>query len=158
MHDDYNHEHEPDCTCGCHEHEHAHEHEHEHGTHDVLESACATIHLESHTHEETATVSMDIEPHVDSALSFSDIVTLMQAVASAVESAGGIVGHIKAFARRDDAFVHASVTASYLDPECEGDTEICLDTATELQLAVIALLIEREQLLALCKNALLANL
>ena len=97
-------------------------------------------------------------PRKNTTLVFGNIVELMVTIAGEIEAANGIVGHIKAFARQGDTFAHASVTASYLDPECEGDLGIHLDTSTTVQLAAIALLIGQEQLLDLCRAEIGAHL
>ena len=158
------HKHDPDCTCGCHDHDHEHEHEHEHmhahehehhHTHtESIELTWANVGFEAHTHDQAATVSMNVYPKDGCAFAFSNLVDIMQAIAQAAESAGGFVGHIKGFARRGDEFAHASVTAADLPPTFEGDQTLSLDTATEIQLVAIVLLISEDDLLAICKNAL----
>ena len=137
-----------------HEHHHEHEHEHHHGHEEATERAWAHVKLEAHTHEQAATVSMDIHPKSESCIVFANLVDIMQEIARASEQAGGIVGHIKAFAKRDGAFAHASVTAADLPSTCDGDQSLALDSATEVQLVAIALLIDQDDLLAICKQAL----
>ena len=105
----HEHEHGPDCTCGCHDHEHAHEHEHHHEHEAVVELPWARVELEAHTHEQAATVSMNIHPKEESPVAFADLVNIMQEIARSSEQSGGIVGHIKAFAKRDNAFARVSV-------------------------------------------------
>lgn len=156
---DHDHDHGPDCTCGCHDHdhdhghEHSHEHAHEHT--EAIELAWARVELEAHTHEQAATVSMDIYPSSGSTLSFSELVSAMQAIARAAEQAGGIVGHIKAFAKQDDAFARASVTAADLPPTCDGDQSLEFGSSAEIQVVAIVLLIDQTALLTICKDVLL---
>ena len=75
-------------------------------------------------------------------------------MAKQVESAGGIVGHIKGYARIGDPFVHASATDAQHAPAPEGDTSIPLDVDTQAQLAAIALLIDLDDLEQLVVSAL----
>lgn len=151
---DYDHEHGhahnhgPDCTCGCHDHDHGHEHG------EAIELTRARVELEAHTHEEAATVSMDIYPNSGSTLAFCELVGAMQAIARAAEQAGGIVGHIKAFAKQDDVFGRASVTAADLPPTCDGDQSLVLGNTAEIQVVAIVLLIDQATLLTICKDAL----
>lgn len=136
-------------------HGHEHKHEHHHHSHvETVELSWANVKLESHTHEQAATVSLDIDPKPSCEKAFSDLVNIMQGIARAAEDAGGIVGHIKAFAKRGDASAHASVTAADLPPTCEGDQSLALDNESAVQLVAIVLLIAENDLLALCKNAL----
>ena len=151
------HDHGPDCTCGCHDHGHVHAHDHDHGHEhsEAIELAWARVELEAHTHEEAATVSMDIYPNSGSILAFCELVDAMQAIARAAELAGGIVGHIKAFAKQDDVFARASVTAADLPPTCDGDQSLALGNTAEIQVVAIVLLIDQAALLAISKDALL---
>ena len=105
-------------------------------------------------HDQAATVSVDIEVNNACTLRFGDIVEAMQAIAKAAEDAGGIIGHIKAFARQGDEFAHASVTASDIEPTCEGLSISPLGHAAEIQLVAIVMLVEQEDLLAICKDVL----
>ena len=167
-------EHGPDCTCGCHEHghdhsrdhghghshghgherghghehEHGHEHHHDHGhIHErAVELGWGAAALESHVHDQAATVSATIHVQSDSDVTFEVLVEALQGVAQQVESAGAIVGHIKAYARAGDAFAHASATDAQHAPACEGDAGMLLDSDTQCQLVAIALLIELDEL------------
>ena len=159
-------EHGPDCTCGCHDHEregghvhdheHAHVHGHEHGhehAHDrshnherAVELGWGTGALESHVHDQAATVSLTINAQADAGRTFQELVDALQQIALQVESAGGIVGHIKAYAREGEAFVHASATDAQHAPACEGDASLVLGPATNCQFVSIALLIDLAQL------------
>ena len=149
------HGHGPDCTCGCHDHDRDREHGHHHGHTENAELAWARVELEAHTHEQAATVSMGIHPKEGSPVVFSNLVDAMREIAQAAERAGGIVGHIKAFAKWDGSFARASVTAADLPPTCEGDLSLALGTATEVQLVAIILLIDETDLLSLCEESLL---
>ena len=169
-------EHAPDSACGCHEHEHSHvsehdhdyhhehenghgyhhdhenghghHHDHEHGhAHErEIEIGWGTAVLESHVHDQAATVSATIHANADSGMTFEALVEALQGVAQQVESAGAIVGHIKAYARSGDSFAHASATDAQHAPACEGDLQLPLTPEVQCQLVAIALLIELEEL------------
>lgn len=109
--------------------------------------------MEAHTHEQAATVSLDIHPKEGSLRSFSDLVSAMQTIADAAEQAGGIVGHIKAFAKKGGVFARASVTAADLPPTYDGDRSLALDALADIQLVAIVLLIDQSDLVDICKNA-----
>ena len=143
-----------------HDHEHGHDHDHEHGHHhhhshaETLQLENAVVELEAHTHEQAATVSMRIHPADGTTIAFADIIAMLQRIARAAEDVGGIVGHIKGFAKQGDAFAHASVTAADLAPTTEGDPALAFDATADIQLAAIVLLVSQADLLALCKEAL----
>ena len=157
-----NSEHGPDCTCGCHDHnhEHAHAHDHDHGHHHdhaaerEVECRWGTAVLESHVHDQAATVSATIYAQSGPAATFEVLVEALKSVAQHVESAGGIVGHIKAYARAGDSFVHASATDAQHEPSCEGDASLPLGPEVHCQLVAIALLIDLEQLEQIVVDAL----
>ncbi len=164
-------DHGPGCTCGCHDHDHehahqhhehghAHEHAHEHGgghdhhhhhdherTHErEIEIGWGTATLESHVHDQASTVSATIHAQSGSGVTFETLVEALQGVAQQVESAGAIVGHIKAYARMGDSFAHASATDAQHAPACEGDVGMLLSSDTQCQLVAIALLIGLDEL------------
>lgn len=161
-------EHGPDCTCGCHDHEHGHghghRHEHAHGhdhghahahdhgptVSDSFETEAARIALEAHTHEQAATVSLDIHPKAGKTVAFPDLVAAMQSIATDAEAAGGIIGHIKAYARDEQSFAHASVTAADLPPTCEGNAQASFGEGAHIQLVSIVLLIPQDELIGIC--------
>ena len=123
-------------------HGHYHEHEHEHSHHEELfEAPWGTAQIETHTHEQAATVSMALHPAEGEAIAFAGVVTVMRQIAEEAESAGGVVGHVKAFARQGDAFAHASVTAAYLGPEIGGDSSSEFGEEADIQLVAIVLLL-----------------
>lgn len=137
-----------------HNHQHGHHHEHHHSHEETVALSWADMKLEAHTHEQAATVSMDIRPNAECTKTFPDLVAVMQGIAQDVENAGGIVGHIKAFAKQGDSSVHASVTAADLAPTIDGDQSCALAPSTDVQLVAIALLVTEDDLLAICKDAL----
>lgn len=151
-------------SCGHeHEHEHAHEpvrgqgHDHHHHDHheETVETPWGTVRLEAHTHEQAATVSMALCPAAGKAMAFGSVVELMRQVAERAEAAGGIVGHVKAFARQGDAFAHASVTAAYLEPAVEGDASLGYGERADIQLVAIVLLVSQDELVSICREALI---
>ena len=109
--------------------------------------------MEAHVHDDAATVSMDVHPKEDCAATVSSLVDAMQRIAQASEEAGGIVGHIKCFAKQGAESVHASVTAADLAPTVEGDDSLSFDPSSTIQLVAIVLLISQDDLLAICKGA-----
>lgn len=137
-----------------HNHHHHHDHEHHHGHVESVELSWASVDMEASSHEQAATVSVAIRPKPASEAAFSGLVDAMCSIARAVESEGGIVGHIKAFAKRGDVFARASVTAADLPPVCDGDQSLPLDPSADIQFVVIALLIDEERLAAICKDIL----
>ena len=137
-----------------HERGNEHKHEHEHNHVEVIEQEWGTIELEAHTHEQAATVSMSIHPKDRCSMAFSDLVNVMQSIAQIAESSGGIVGHIKGFARQDDKYVHVSVTTADLEPTVEGDSSFSFGAAATIQLVAIVLLVDQADLLDICKEAL----
>ena len=76
----------------------------------------------------------------------------LQAVCAEIEAAGGIVGHIKAFASQDDAFAHASVTEANRKPDLEGDVAAPFGPDADIQLVAIALLLDEQTLISICKR------
>ena len=155
--------HGPDCTCGCHDHEHEHEHEHEHGHehhhehghhhHDhgtaherEVDFSWASVVLESHVHDQAATVSATVRAKAEAGKTFGALVAAQKLIAQHVESTGGIVGHIKAYVRAGESFAHASVTDAQHAPACEGDAGLVLGPDVQCQLVAIALLVDLDVL------------
>ena len=138
-----------------HDHDHDHEHHHEHAPAQKEEFAIegAQMLLEAHTHEQAATVSLDVKPAEGAPLAFKRLIDLMVSIAGEAEAHGGIVGHIKAFAREGDTFAHASVTASDLPVESEGAVEAVFGHDATIQLVAIVLLIDKQALVDICKAA-----
>ena len=155
-------EHDPNCTCGCHDHDHGHDghdhdthdhghghdhdHDHQHAHERPVEFEWGTGTLESHVHDQAATVSVTISARPDAGKTFEGIVGVLQEIAREVESTGGIVGHIKAYAREGELFAHASATDAQHAPACEGDSRLTLAPDTHCQLVAIALLIDLDHL------------
>ena len=130
-HHDHDHEHE-------HRHEHDHEHHHDHG-HDSP--------IEITTHEEAVigTVRVRIPGSYEEAL--EDLKTRMAQTADEVEAAGGMVGHIKAFAREEARTAMVSI------PE-PGDVQIKsgTDPGLRCEVANIVFGIEKEELESILEN------
>jgi hypothetical protein len=137
-----------------HGHSHDHHHEHHHSHRETIELEWGQVELEAHVHDQATTVSMNMRPQGDCTIAFTDLVSTMQSIAKTSEEAGGIVGHIKAFARQDDRFVHASVTSADLAPTIDGDSSLSFGAEATIQLVAIVLLIDQADLLALCKESL----
>ena len=136
------------------EHEHEHEHKHEHNHRESFAVECGEAFLEAHMHDQAATVSMAICPDEGKSMSFQVLVNALCDIAAGVEAMGGIVGHIKAFARDGDVFAHASVTEAGRIASKEGDADSSFGPEADVQLVAIALLVGQDELIALCKKAL----
>ena len=131
--------------------EHAPHHEHNHREQFAI--ACGEAFLEAHMHDQAATVSAALCPDDGSAISFEQLVSALSAIASNVEDTGGIIGHIKAFAREEETFAHASVTDAGRKPDIEGDITASFGPEADIQLVAIALMISQDELITICKRA-----
>ncbi len=135
-------------------HNHSHHHDHAPSHQETFIIDGAQVLLEAHTHEQAATVSLNIQPVEGARFAFAQLLSAMAVIAREAEAQDGIVGHIKAFAREGDAFAHASVTASDLPLESEGDVEALFGPDATIQLVAIVLLIDQHALIDTCKAAL----
>ena len=151
---EHGHDHGPDCACGCHDHDHDHDHHHEHAELRSIDFANFSAQFESHVHDQASTVSVTVEVSEGAALAFTAIIDVLCEIARNVESEGGVVGHIKAFAREGDAFAHASVTAADLPPEQEGDCARAFTHGASIQFVAIALLVDLHDLEQFVQRAL----
>ncbi len=86
------------------EHEHGHHHEHEHEHHHDHD---APIEITTHENAVIGTVRIRIPGSYDTAL--EDLRTRMDQTAREVEESGGMVGHIKAFAREETRTAMVSI-------------------------------------------------
>ena len=130
---------------------HAHHHGQSHR--ESFAVPCGEAFLETHMHDQAATVSMAVCPDEGKAMAFADLVAALDGIASRVEEAGGIVGHVKAFACESDFFARASVTQAGMGADCEGDAGQSFGPEADIQLVAIALLLGQEELLAICRQA-----
>jgi len=131
---------------------------HEHNHREQFAVACGEAFLEAHMHDQAATVSAALCPDEDSVISFEQLASALSAIASDVEDAGGIIGHIKAFAREDDVFAHASITDAGRKPDAEGNTAASFGPEADIQLVAIALLVAQDELITICKRAMIDTL
>ena len=138
-----------------HEHETPEHGHHEHSHRESFAIPCGEAFLEAHMHDQAATVSMALCPGEGSCIAFASLTDALQSIASQVEAKGGIVGHIKAFARQEGSFAHASVTEAGREPACEGDAACAFGSEAEIELVAIALLISQDELLDICRSTLL---
>ena len=110
-HDHCHQEKECDCANGHHHehhHENHHEHHHEHHHEEHEQDSCPLVHVTTHDVAIVGTVKCIIKETYDDAL--DELQSCMKNVASAVEDAGGLIGHIKAFAKEDAKSCMISVT------------------------------------------------
>lgn len=138
------------------EHEHAHEHEHHHNYRESFDIPLAEVFLEAHMHDQAATVSMALCPREGESIPFTTIVDAMSTIGVQAEAIGGIIGHIKGFAKEGDAFAHASVTDASIAPALEGDPAYRFGEEADIQLVAIVLLVGQDELIRICKAALSA--
>ena len=141
-----------------HEHYHRsgrdHNHGHGHGRRESFASMGGEAFLEAHTHDQAATVSIAICPDEGRSISFTEIESALEDIARRIDAMGGIIGHIKAFARNDDYFAHASITDPHHTITSEGDATQAFDSEADIQLVAIALLIGLDDLIDCCKQSL----
>ena len=91
-----------------HHHEHAHHHEHEHVHHHEHDHDHGSpIEITTHENAVIGTVRIRIPGSYDTAL--EDLRTRMDQTAREVEESGGMVGHIKAFAREETRTAMVSI-------------------------------------------------
>ena len=126
---------------------------HGHNYRESFAVACGEVFLEAHVHDQAATVSVAVCPDEGVKVAFGDIVSALSAVASAVEDAGGIVGHLKAFGSQDGSFANASVTVGDREPDVGGDAAVSFGCDADIQFVAIALFISQDELIAICKGA-----
>ena len=137
----HSHEHIHDANCSCgreHGTVHAHEHEHdENCTCGISEEKNEAFHVEVHLHDEALVISARLSLISDYDAVKTALASQLEALASAVQEQGGIVGHIKA-----SCDVHIVEMFSLTDTETSvkrnGKQEIALN------LAAIVFLIEPE--------------
>ena len=129
MHDhdhdhDHEHDHGPDCECGCHDHGHHHEHEHEHDhEHDhehehshekpLIDEDGLSLGLLDHNGSLVASYRLALKCTADEAK--ERLSAFAKTVAAAVDEQGGLVGHIKAFAREQGDGFRVSLTTDTVD-------------------------------------------
>ena len=105
-------------------------------------------------HDQAATVSASICPDEGKELAFGALVSALRFMAARAEEAGGIVGHVKAFAKEGASFAHASVVAADAEPTLEGDPSLSFGEEADIQLVCIVLLVGQEELVSICRRAL----
>lgn len=96
---------------------------------------------------------MEVRPHADAAISFVALTDVMGRIAAEIEDAGGIVGHVKVAARQDSISAHASIVQAGQNPSGSGDVDCSFGEASEIQIAAIALLVDLDMLIGICKRA-----
>ena len=127
-------------------------HEH-HGHRESFAVPDGEAFLVASAHDQAATVSMTLCPGAGERIPFGELTKKMEAVARVAEGAGGIVGHIKGFAREGEAYAHASVTEAGRAAQCGGDLSASFGEDADIQLVFIVLLIGCDDLAAICKAA-----
>lgn len=133
-----------------------HEHHEHHNHRESFEIPGAEAFMEAHMHDQAATVSVAICPNGGETFAFERLLAAMVEIAKRAEDIGGIVGHIKGFARDEKAFARASVTEAKASPDSEGDLAAAFGDDADIQLVSIVLLIDEEALIDICRNVLKA--
>lgn len=136
-------------------HAHGHEHHHHHEEQSrAIDGRYLNGTLNARVHEQAAVASvvLDIGDSVELPLEY--IVTVMGRIARLSESAGGIVGHIKARITNGEQMGHISVVDAANPAVVEGSLPEVLDSSFSIELAAIILLLDPATLATLCCKAL----
>ena len=131
-----------------HEHQHGHEHHHVH-LRGSFRGLGGEVKVEVTQHEQAAVASMLLQVEPGGSVAFSTVVAYLQALAERAEAAGGIVGHIKAFAREGELFANASVTSTDATEVDPAVLPFEFGSGADIQLVAIVLCLEPEALLDL---------
>ena len=97
-------------------------------------------------HEQAATVSATVNLADGCTAQFSQVADALRQIAAQSEAAGGIVGHVKAFAETPQGLSHASCTDALQGVATGGDSDMALDSDSRIQLVAIVMLIELDEL------------
>lgn len=135
-----------------------HAHKHDAAARTIIALPSARVELESHDHDQVATVSASIAINDTCTIPFEKLVLAMQDIAWQVERVGGIVGHVKAMAQNNGAVVRASITAPNLPPSGQYARDYALSREACVQVAVIALLVNHGELREIVASAFRENL
>ena len=104
-HHDHSHAHDHDHTHDCHNHSHDHEHTHDHHHHG---SEVPSVSVYTHEIATVGSVKCRIGGNYEEVL--EKLKHCMKETAEAVEEAGGLIGHVKAFAREEARTCMISIT------------------------------------------------
>lgn len=144
-HCNHGHEHGHDFGVGAlkPDHPHADAHPHDHVPARTWSQDCdwAHLHFEGHEHDQASVITVTVKLLAGQEVPFSKLVAVAQQAARDVEAAGGIVGHIKGFAREGDTYAHVSITDSALPATESGDVAASFTEHAEIQFVLIAMLV-----------------
>lgn len=119
-----------------------------------FEYAAGTMVLESNIHEGAAVVSSKIALKTGCTLPSLQLAKVMAEVAEAIESVGGIIGHIKAFASDANAqVIHLSITDASQAIHTEGPVDSLLDEKFSIEMVLIVFGLTLEQLQAFVEES-----
>ena len=99
---------EHDEGCGCHDHHHGHDHEHHHEHHHHEQEAFPAVSVYTHETATVGSVKCRIAGEYEEAL--NRLQKCMEETAREVEAAGGLIGHVKAFAKEEARYCMISIT------------------------------------------------
>ena len=142
-HHEHHHNHETECCGGHHEH---HEHHHEAETLSFnVGGGVALCRLSSHEEANIVSCTLELE---NTELELQSLAAALAGVATDIEEAGGLIGHIKCAAQNGESFARISVTQAGIDPFVESHNLKILNEETDISLALIVFAVEHEQIIS----------
>lgn len=110
---------------------------HHHGKMSVDELSALTVTFEGHEHESTSVVSCSLQMKEEHTLPFKILVELLMKAGEALEGAGAFIGHMKALANSAGETASASLTDLSAGSTVQGNTDLSLDSDTQIQIVAI---------------------
>ena len=142
-HHEHHYNHETECCSGHHEH---HEHHHEAQTMSFnVGGGVALCRLSSHEEANIVSCTLELE---NTELELQSLAAALAGVATDIEEAGGLIGHIKCAAQNGESFARISVTQAGIDPFVESHNLKILNEETDISLALIVFAVEHEQIIS----------
>ena len=147
----HDHRHDDDCCEHHHEHgnsycDHHHDHHHEAQTMSFnVGGGVALCRLSSHEEANIVSCTLELE---NTELELQSLAAALAGVATDIEEAGGLIGHIKCAAQNGESFARISVTQAGIDPFVESHNLEILNEETDISLALIVFAVEHEQIIS----------
>ncbi len=147
----HDHHHDDDCCEHHHEHgdsycDHHHDHHHEAQTMSFnVGGGVALCRLSSHEEANIVSCTLELE---NTELELQSLAAALAGVATDIEEAGGLIGHIKCAAQNGESFARISVTQAGIDPFVESHNLKILNEETDISLALIVFAVEHEQIIS----------
>ena len=136
-------EHHHETECCCEHHEHHHHHEAETMSFNVG-GGIALCRLSSHEEANIVSCTLELE---NTTLELQSLAAALAGVATDIEEAGGLIGHIKGAVQNGESFARISVTQAGTVPFVEANNLEILNGETDISLALIVFAVEHEQIL-----------